>query len=113
MSASRESKVAAHILAEVTFKPHSAGGRPMMPVGSGYAPYLRSGLTSEALAVRVNNVPAGAQFGQAINVTIELSYYPKFDYGALAEGLPIQLVEGPKVVAEGICRSPINNSGSQ
>lgn len=107
MSASDETKVAAHILAEVTFKPYSAGGRPMMPVGSGYAPYLRSGLAHEDLAVRVSDVPSGAQFGQAINVTIELSYYPKLDYGALTEGVPIQLIEGPKVVAEGICKSSI------
>lgn len=107
MSASDKTKVAAYILAEVIFKPHSAGGRSMMPVGSGYAPYLRSGLTPEDLAVRVNNIPSGAQFGQAINVTIELSYYPKLNYGALAESVPIQLIEGPKIVAEGICKSPI------
>ena len=102
-----EAKIVACILAEVTFKPRSVGGRAMMPVGSGYPPYLRSGLTHEDLAVRVNDVPSDAQLGQAINVTIELSYYPTFDYGALVEGMPIQLIEGSKVVAEGICKSPI------
>lgn len=107
MSASDETKGEAYILAEVTFKPHSAGGRPMMPVGNGYAPYLRSALISEDLAVRLNNVPAGAQFNQAINVTIELSYYPKLNYGMLTEGVSIQLIEGPKIVAEGICKSSI------
>lgn len=106
MNAVDETKVAAHILAEVTFKPHSAGGRAAIPIGSGYAPYLRSGLTHEDLAVRIN-VPSGTQFDQAINITIELSYYPKRDYGALAEGVPIQLMEGPKIIAEGICKSPI------
>lgn len=110
MSAANETKTTAYVLAEVTFKPHSAGGRPMMPVGSGYAPYLRSGLANDDLAVRVNNVPDGAQFGQAISVTIELSYFPKFDYGALADGVPIQLIEGPKVVAEGMCKSSIITS---
>ncbi len=79
----------------------------MMPIGSGYAPYLRSGLVAEDVAVRVNNIPTGADFGQAISVLIELSYYPQQDYGALAEGVPIQLIEGPKVVAEGICKSGI------
>lgn len=79
----------------------------MMPVGSGYAPYLRSGLAAEDLAVRVNDVPAGADFGQTITVTIELSYYPKLDYGALAAGVPFQLIEGPKIVAEGVCKSAI------
>lgn len=107
MSFSRDIKVAAHVLAEVTFKAHAAGGRPMMPVGSGYAPYLRSSLVGEDLAVRVNNVPVGADFGQTISVSIELSYYPQQDYGALAEGVAIQLIEGPKIVAEGVCKSGI------
>ena len=103
-------KIAAYVIAEVTFKPHSQGGRPIMPVGSGYAPYLRSSLAGEDLAVRVNNVPDGAQFGESITVSIELSYFPQFDYGALAEGVPIQLIEGPKVVAEGVCKSAIIRS---
>lgn len=79
----------------------------MMPVGSGYAPYLRSALADEDLAVRVNNIPVGADFGQTISVLIELSYYPQQDYGMLADGVPIQLIEGPKIVAEGICKSGI------
>jgi hypothetical protein len=107
MNTSRDSKLVAHVLAEVAFKPHNAGGRPMMPVGSGYAPYLRSEVTAEDLAVRVNNVPAGADFGQTISVSIELSYYPQQDYGPLVDGVPIQLIEGPKVVAEGVCKSAI------
>lgn len=98
-----------HVVAEVTFKPHSEGGRPLMPVGNGYAPYLRTQLTDQDLAVRINQVPDGAEHGDTIRVSIELSYYPKFDYGNLIEGTPIQLIEGPKVVAEGRCLSGIIN----
>ena len=107
MSTIPDAKSTAYILAEISFKPHSAGGRPVMPVGSGYAPYIRSGLVAEDLAVRVNNMPAGADFGQRIRVSIELSYFPEQNYGAFTEGVPIQLVEGPKIVAEGICKSEI------
>ena len=78
-----------------------------MPVGSGYAPYLRSALVAEDLAVRVNDVPVGADFGQTISVLIELSYYPQQDYGNLTDGVPIQLIEGSKTVAEGTCKSRI------
>ena len=107
MSTPTQTTKAAHIVAEVTFKPHNQGGRPLMPVGSGYAPYLRTSLVSEDLAVRVNEVPSGADFGQVISVLIELSYHPQQDYGALADGVPIQLIEGPKIVAEGVCKSGI------
>jgi len=98
---------AAHVIAEVTFKPYTEGGRALMPVGDGYAPYLRTKLVDQDLAVRVNEVPDGARHGEAIRVSIELSYYPKFDCGNLSKGTPIQLIEGPKVVAEGRCLSGI------
>lgn len=78
-----------------------------MPVGSGYAPYIRTDLVPDDLAVRVNNVPDGAQFGEAITVTLELSYFPQLDYGQLVDGILIKLIEGPKVVAEGVCKSSI------
>lgn len=80
-----------------------------MPLGSGYAPQLRFEGAREALAVRVNDVPADACFGQAIAVHIELSYHPQMDYGALAPGVRFQLLEGPKVVADGVCRSAITS----
>jgi len=100
---------AAHVVAEVTFKPQSEGGRPLMPLGDGYAPYLRTQLTDRDLAVRINKVPDGAKHGDTIRVIIELSYYPKFDYGNLTEGTSIQLIEGPRIVAEGRCLSGIIN----
>lgn len=43
-------------------------------------------------------------------VTLELSYFAQLDYGALAEGVPFELIEGPKVVAEGVCKSKIITS---
>ena len=69
----------AHILAELNFRPPEAGGRPVMPVGSGYAPHLRFDSLREALAVRVSDVPDDASFGQAITVSIELSYHPQMN----------------------------------
>ncbi len=78
-----------------------------MPLGSGYAPHLRFDGAREALAVRVNDVPADACFVQAIAVHIELSYHPQVDYGALMPGVRFELLEGPKVVADGTCRSAI------
>ena len=76
-----------------------------MPVGSGYAPYLRTGLIPDDLAVRVNDLPVTAVFGQPITAKLELCYYPKIDYGGLKKGVPIELVEGPKIVARGHCKS--------
>jgi hypothetical protein len=110
MSTPNQATKAAHVVAEITFKPHSQGGRPLMPVGSGYAPYLRTGLVPDDLTVRVNDVPVGAEFGAAITVTLELTYFPQLDYGPLADGVPIMLIEGPKVIAEGFCKSPIITS---
>jgi len=81
-----------------------------MPVGSGYAPYLRTGLVAEDLAVRINEVPSGAMFGEFVVVSIELIYHPRIDYGHLTDGVPIQLIEGTKVVAVGFCRSEMVSS---
>ena len=78
-----------------------------MPVGSGYAPYLRTSLVLDDLAVRVNDAPANAPFGEAIMVTLELMHFPRLDYGPLTEGVPILLIEGPKIIAEGVCKSSI------
>ena len=78
-----------------------------MPLGSGYAPHLRFDGAREALAVRVNDVPADARFGQTITVSIELSYHPQMNYGTLAPGVRFELLEGQKVVAEGRCSSSV------
>lgn len=100
-------KKPACILVEVTFKPPNQGGRVVMPMGSGYAPYLRCTALDEDLAVRVNDVPDGARFGERITVSLELTYHPAVNYGALAPGVAFQLLEGPQVVAEGVCSSAI------
>ncbi|RYG31288.1 hypothetical protein EON81_23235 [bacterium] len=97
----------AHITAEVTFRPHSQGGLPAMPVGSGFAPYLRTDLVPDELAVRVEDVPGDARFGEPVQVKLELSYHPDLDYGPLREGVRFVLILGSKTVAEGVCTSPI------
>jgi hypothetical protein len=103
MSTSHHSR--ARVAVEIVFVSPSEGGRQVLPVGSGYAPYLRTGLVSDDLAVRVHDVPATATFGDVLTVSLELCYYPEIDYGPLKEGVPIQLVEGPRVVARGHCKS--------
>ena len=108
MSTSSHSRV--HVVVEVAFVPPSQGGRQVMPVGSGYAPYLRTGLVPDDLAVRVHDVPVAASFGVAITVLLELCYYPEIDYGPLNDGVAIELLEGPRVVARGHCKSGLLSS---
>lgn len=103
----QKTKKKAYIIANVTFKPHSEGGRGLMPVGDGYAPYLRSAVVKEDLAVRINGIPKGAEQGEVITVEVELTYYDKMSYGELSKDLPVELIEGPKTVASGICVSQI------
>jgi hypothetical protein len=78
-----------------------------MPFGSGYAPYLRSALVAGDLGVRVVNIPTGASFGQTIRVLLELTYHPQQNYGFLEAGVSFMLVEGSRIVAQGVCKSSI------
>lgn len=92
-----------YLRARVMFYSPQRGGRPVVPVGDGYAPYLRPhGATSYGLAIRVNGMPDhGGQHEVSYSVEMELTYYPGQDYTSLTPGATFLLVEGPKVVGEG------------
>ncbi len=90
------------VKAWVRFFAPEEGGRPVPPVGDGYAPYLRTSTGHQGLAIRVNGMPElGGQFGVPYDVELELSYHPALDYSMVQLGTSFSLVEGPKVVGEG------------
>lgn len=81
-------------------KSEAAGGRHA-PFSAGYAPYLVVVGTSELLAVRACNSVAVSP-GESAEVPFELMYFPKLDYGGLRTGERVSLVEGPRIVGEGV-----------
>lgn len=91
-----------YVKAWVRFFAPEEGGRPVLPVGNGYAPYLRTSTGHQDLAIRVNGMPEqGGQFGVPYDVELELSYHPALDYSTVQPGTSFSLVEGPKVIGEG------------
>jgi len=46
-------------------------------------------------------------FETEYEVELELSYHPRIDYSPLSEGKKFKLIEGPKMVGEGIVTSMI------
>lgn len=92
-----------YVRARVVFYAPQRGGRPVVPVGDGYAPYLRlHRATSYGMAVRVNGMPDhGGQYEVFYPVEIELTYYPSQNYTSLTPGATFLLIEGPKAVGEG------------
>ncbi len=86
---------------KLSFLPYAEGGRVCLPFGSGYAPFLRTDLADHDLAVRLNDVPVSAEFGQEFSAELVLTYWGDRDYGPLSRGTPFELIEGPKVVARG------------
>jgi hypothetical protein len=79
---------------EIIFKTGEQGGRVQVPSGSGYAPYLRTGLTTEDLAVGLLDVPPTLRAGEPSLVTMELCYSPELDYGALPRRAPDSTARG-------------------
>jgi hypothetical protein len=92
-----------YVRATVVFYPPSRGGRPTVPVGDGYAPYLRPrGATFYGLAVRLYGMPDhGGQYDVPYSVEIEMTYHPRRDYSSLTPGATFIIVEGPQAVGEG------------
>jgi len=78
-----------------------------MPVGSGFAPYLRSSVFSNDLAVRINGMPVSGKYATDYEVEVELSYHPKVDYSLLEIGTRFEVIEGRKVVGKGNVLSAI------
>jgi hypothetical protein len=96
-----------YLKADVRFYRPEKGGRAFVPVSDGYAPYLRAATLSTDLPARLNGIPSNGKYDTSYEVEIELSYHPKLDYSSLTEGSKVELVEGPKVVGEGIVTSKI------
>ena len=78
-----------------------------MPVGSGYAPYIRTSSLKEDLPVRLYGLPESGNFDAEYNVELELSYHPRIDYSGLKSGDEFSLIEGVKVVGSGVISSGI------
>lgn len=89
--------------AEVVFSSPESGGRQFMPVGSGYAPYLRCLPSGEDMAVRLHEVPPEVRHGDPFLVTIEIMYEPRIPYAGIEPGSRFDLVEGQRIVASGVC----------
>lgn len=68
-------------------------------------PYARLDGVAVELAVRVMGVPETARFGDEISCSLQLTYHPRVDYGALRKGVEFLLIEGEKTVAPGVCLS--------
>jgi hypothetical protein len=95
-----------YVKSNVVFYPTEVGGRGCMPRGDGYAPYIKVA-NSIQFAVRIYDIPSNAQFGDHIEVIMELMYYPKLDYAHLQCGTTFTILEGPKVIGEGVVDSEI------
>ena len=77
---------------------YEAGGRPVMPQGSGYAPHACREGGGEFLPIRLHDVPQTATFDEEFVAVAELLYPGKVDYSAIMDGKWFNLVEGPKSV---------------
>lgn len=95
------------VKAKVLFYPPARGGRLIVPTGDGYAPYLRATPCVDDLAIRINGMPPDGKFDTTYDVALELSYHPRIDYAKLKEGIRFLLIEGPKMVGEGVVTSAI------
>ena len=95
------------VKARVLFYAPNRGGRPYVPIRDGYAPYIRAEGLAEDLAIRVNKMPLNGKYETWYDVELELSYHPRIDYSPLVKETAFKLIEGPKIVGEGVVTSPI------
>ncbi|MCU0691013.1 MAG: hypothetical protein MUF54_06390 [Polyangiaceae bacterium] len=84
--------------AVIVMFPYEAGGRPVMPEGSGYSPHACTENGQEFLPVTVHNVPANACFNTEFEASIEFRYPNSLDYSPIMQSDGFRLVEGPKTV---------------
>ena len=90
----------------VRFRSPETGGRPQLPVGSGYSPHARTDVGAE-YPVILHGIPASARFEEDIPLRLEYRYPDQLDYSPLESGNPFDLLEGARVVATGFAPSPI------
>jgi hypothetical protein len=84
--------------AVITIFSTDKGGRPSMPVGSGYSPHACTADGEEYLPIVLHQVPASATFNAEFDAVIEFLYPDRLDYSILASGEVFDLVEGVKRV---------------
>lgn len=72
-----------------------------MPVGTGYAPYLRIPGEDDIYAVRINEMPSDGEYSDEYAIEVELTYHPRIDYSSLLKADRFEIIEGPTVVDEG------------
>jgi hypothetical protein len=95
------------VRAKVLFYSPGRGGRPFVPIRDGYAPYIRADGLPEDMAIRVNGMPLNGTYETWYDVELELSYHTTLDYSPLVEGTAFRLIEGQKIVGEGVVTSSI------
>lgn len=96
------------VKAQILFFAPSHGGRQAVPIGDGFAPYIRAKMLAEDLPVRINGMPVkNGQFESQYEVEIELMYYSKLDYSSLLSGTEFELIEGVRPIGAGEIISPI------
>ncbi|HWU89414.1 MAG TPA: hypothetical protein VN253_19270, partial [Kofleriaceae bacterium] len=84
--------------AKVTIFSYDKGGRPGMPVGSGFSPDACTPGGQERLQIILCDVPATATLDEEFDAWIELRYPGVRDYSVLLSGRDFDLVEGVKRV---------------
>jgi hypothetical protein len=84
--------------ARVIIFSYETGGRPMMPVGSGYSPHACTPGGQEYLPIVLHHVPPSATCNVEFEAVIELRYPDRLDYMVLTTGQEFDLVEGAKRV---------------
>ena len=84
--------------AAVTIFSLDNGGRPAMPVDSGYSPHACTPGGEEYLPIILHDIPPKATFNVEFKAVIEFRYPDSLDYSILASGREFDLVEGGKRV---------------
>jgi hypothetical protein len=95
---------------KVVFYSPTCGGRSVVPINDGYAPYLRTACFAEDLAIRLNSMPSSGNFDTEYEAELELKCHPLIDHSPLTKGTRFLLIEGPRVVGEGVLASAIYQS---
>lgn len=88
--------------ARVLFNLPEEGGRPAVPIGDGYAPYLRVDGLAQDVAIRINGMPSqNGRYEVFYEVDIEVMYPSEPICAALSVLRGFSLIEGAKTIGVG------------
>ena len=93
--------------ARITIHSHDRGGRPAMPVDSGYSPHACTPGGQEYLPIVLLDVPDSATFNVEFEAVVQLRYPDRLDYSVLTSGHEFDLVEGVKRVGRARLITPL------